>query len=52
MYCNVHSINKLSKQNLVKYELTKSKWLKLGHYFHYKLFIIPTYGDQCSASMN
>jgi len=29
MYCNVHSINKLSKQNLIKYALTKSKWLQL-----------------------
>jgi hypothetical protein len=29
MYCNVHSINKLGKQNLVIYVLTKSKWLQL-----------------------
>jgi len=29
MYCNVHSINTLGKQNLVKYELTKPKWLQL-----------------------
>jgi len=29
MYCNVHSINKLGTQNLVKYALTKPKWLQL-----------------------
>jgi len=29
MYCNVHSINKLGKQNLVKYALIKPKWLQL-----------------------
>jgi hypothetical protein len=29
MYCNVHSINKLGKQNLVKYALTKPKRLQL-----------------------
>jgi hypothetical protein len=29
MYWNDHSINKLDKQNLVKYELTKPKWLQL-----------------------
>jgi len=29
MYYNVHSINKLGIQNLVKYALTKSKWLQL-----------------------
>jgi hypothetical protein len=29
MYYNVHSINKLDKQNLVKYALTKPKWLQL-----------------------
>jgi hypothetical protein len=29
MYCDVHSINKLGEQNLVKYALTKSKWLQL-----------------------
>jgi len=44
MDCNVHSINKLGKQDLIKYALTKSKWLQLWHYFHYKLFKIPTYG--------
>ncbi len=27
MNCNVHLINKLSKQNLVNYALTKSKWM-------------------------
>jgi len=52
MYCNVHSINKLGKQNLVNYESTKPKWLQLRHCFHYKLFVTPTYGDQCSSSMN
>jgi len=52
MYYNVHSINKLSKQNVVKYELIKPKWLQLLHCFHYKLFVIPTYGYQCSSSMN
>jgi hypothetical protein len=44
MYCNVHSINKLDKQNLVKYGLIKLKLLQLDHCFHYKLFIIPIYG--------
>ncbi len=29
MYCNVYSINKLSKQNLIKYALIKPKWLQL-----------------------
>jgi hypothetical protein len=29
MYYNVHSINKLGKPNLVKYALTKPKWLQL-----------------------
>jgi len=29
MYYNVNSINKLSKQNLIKYALTKPKWLQL-----------------------
>jgi hypothetical protein len=29
MYYNVHSKNKLRKQNLVKYALTKPKWLQL-----------------------
>jgi hypothetical protein len=29
MYYNVHSINKLGKQNLVKYALIKPKWLQL-----------------------
>jgi hypothetical protein len=29
MYCNVHSINKLDKKNLVKYGLTKLEWLQL-----------------------
>jgi len=29
MYCNVHSINKLSEQNLIKCALIKSKWLEL-----------------------
>jgi hypothetical protein len=29
MDCNVHSINKLGKQDLIKYALTKSKWLQL-----------------------
>jgi len=43
MYYNVHSINKLGKQNLVKYTLSKPKWLQLRHCFHYKLFVIPTY---------
>jgi hypothetical protein len=44
MYCNVHSINKLDKQNLIKYALTKPKWLQLWNCFHYKLFVIITYG--------
>jgi len=52
MYYNVHSINKLSKQNLVEYAWTKLKWLQLWHCFHYKLFVIPTYGDLCLSSMN
>ncbi len=29
MYYNVHSINKLNKQNLVKCPLTKPKWVQL-----------------------
>jgi hypothetical protein len=29
MYYNVHSINKLNKQNLIEYALTKLKWLQL-----------------------
>jgi hypothetical protein len=36
--------NKLSKQNLVKYALTKPIWMQLWHCFHYKLFVILTYG--------
>jgi len=52
MYCDVRSINKLGEQNLVKYALTKPKWLQLWHCFHYKLFVITTHGDLCSSSMN
>ncbi len=29
MYYNVYSINKLGKQNLIKYAITKTKWLQL-----------------------
>jgi hypothetical protein len=52
MYYNVQSINKLGKKNLVEYALTKPKCLQLWHCFHYKLFIITTYEDLCSSSMN
>jgi hypothetical protein len=44
MYYNVHFIDKLGKQSLVKYALTQPKWLQFWHCFHYKLFVILRYG--------